>query len=337
MVQDQLVDYVSSQMALGVSRDSIKTALTGAGWVASDVEDTLKKVEASRQGAAPMGGVPGPAKMGEPQTIRVSDLVSGSGSGSSSFGSASPMHGTSPVGVASAPGAAAGGTPAMAAKPMSLSSLTASKINPKSGGLGGQPAAAKPLQSFSANEFPPRKGGKVVMIVAWVLVVAFAGFAGYLYMQNSGLSSQVTTLTSQSQGVSSNMTSLTDQVQGLDASNTALAAENASLTAENADLTNNLAFVVVPAGPSGVTTSTVSITGTIQYIKPVYVLTTSYGVTAYVKNSSDAKVVAALAPFLTAATSTASGTTPEAVTLTGTHEAGSTYITVTAVNGTAVE
>ena len=45
MVQDQLVEYVSSQIKLGISRDAIKSALVGVGWAPLDVEDTLKKVE----------------------------------------------------------------------------------------------------------------------------------------------------------------------------------------------------------------------------------------------------------------------------------------------------
>jgi uncharacterized protein Smg (DUF494 family) len=54
MVQDSLVEYISSQMKAGISRDAIKASLVGAGWQAADVEDTLKKVEvagSSRDGA----------------------------------------------------------------------------------------------------------------------------------------------------------------------------------------------------------------------------------------------------------------------------------------------
>ena len=48
MVQESIVEYINAQMKLGVSRDVIKTTLTGAGWVAADVEDTLKKVESAK-------------------------------------------------------------------------------------------------------------------------------------------------------------------------------------------------------------------------------------------------------------------------------------------------
>ena len=105
MVQDHLVEYVSTQIKLGISRDAIKTALTGVGWSAPDVEDTLKKVEggsaptavqpaAAQKAVEPsspapaaaspkfvsfsaQGTVVGQAKNPDPQTVRVSDLVSG--------------------------------------------------------------------------------------------------------------------------------------------------------------------------------------------------------------------------------------------------------------------
>ena len=48
MVQESIVEYINAQMKLGVSRDTIKTTLTGAGWVVADVEDTLKKVELAK-------------------------------------------------------------------------------------------------------------------------------------------------------------------------------------------------------------------------------------------------------------------------------------------------
>src|SRR5258708_3557009 len=91
MVQDQLVDYISSQMKLGVTRDAIKSSLVGAGWQAMDVEDTLKKAEgaktvlpavtsssmsSSKAGSAfPSTGMSS-SKPSDASVIRVSDLIS---------------------------------------------------------------------------------------------------------------------------------------------------------------------------------------------------------------------------------------------------------------------
>ena len=77
-----------AQRKLGVADDVIKSALVGAGWVSLDVEDTFKKINvavssplAAVQATKPSGMVSAsPAvvsKSTEPQTIRVSDLVSG--------------------------------------------------------------------------------------------------------------------------------------------------------------------------------------------------------------------------------------------------------------------
>ena len=173
------------------------------------------------------------------------------------------------------------------------------------------------------------KRGHVMMIVGIVLIILFAGLAGFLYWENSGLAAKVASLGGQSAGVTANLSSLNDQVQALTASNTALAAQEATLTAQNDDLLNNLSFIAVPLNASGTpASSTVSVNGTLTGGKSSYVLTTAYGVVVYVRNVKDASVTAALAP-LVGSTST--------VQLTGTHVAGSQYLTVTGVNGAALQ
>ena len=308
MIQDQLVEYVSSQLKAGVSRDAVKAALTGVGWPAGDVEDTLKKVEgagkpaapagaavpagAAPAGAMPMAGMPASVKPmsampsstvkpsgPQPQSIRMSDLVS-----ASTAGSVSPLP----------------------------------SVSPKA-----QSATARPMNAVAAP-----KRGRAMMIVGIVVVVALAGLAGFLYWENNGLAAKVASLGGESANVTSNLSSLNGQVEALTASNTVLTAQEASLTAENADLLNNLSFVAVPVGVTGASaTSTVSVSGALTGGKSSYVLTTAYGVVIYVSNAKDAKVAAALTPLI-GSTST--------VQLAGTHAAGSQYILVTGVNGTAL-
>ena len=60
MIQDQLVEYISSQMKLGVSRDAIKSALAGVGWQVADIEDSLKKVEGAAVQPITMAAQPQP-------------------------------------------------------------------------------------------------------------------------------------------------------------------------------------------------------------------------------------------------------------------------------------
>ena len=332
MVQDQLVEYVSSQLKLGISRDAIKSALTGVGWAPLDVEDTLKKVEG---GAAPagvqaavapktaapasgMGAVSsspkivsfsaGPSAAGSPsigptqvkgpeaQTVRVSDLVSSvaPASGSPSAASARPISlGTKetavPAGAAAQPKAAMGGS-------FSGAAITAGAMGTK------------------------KKGVNWVEIIVVVLLVVFVGLSGYLFMQNSSMSSQLKAASGQSQSASQSSAAA---MQTLNASNTALTAEVASATAMNQDLAMNLSFFVVPSGAATSATS-VTVSGTLSagLTKGTYMVTTPYGVKVYVKNSFDKNVAAALQPLL--------GTT---VQIAGTYVPGTPNVTVTTVNG----
>ena len=68
MVNQQLVEYVKSQFALGASRDSIRSALVGAGWADVDVDDSVKSAEALPMADAQNSKV-------APTTISMSDLI----------------------------------------------------------------------------------------------------------------------------------------------------------------------------------------------------------------------------------------------------------------------
>jgi hypothetical protein len=305
MIQDTLVDYISSQMKSGVSRDAIKAALVGAGWAALDVEDTLKKVESpvmsSVQPAKPMGvssaaagsffsgggaSLKSSEKNPEPQTIKVSDLVSASASASPSVSSGFPKE--SPV----------------------------------------VKSTANPARMGTMGTIKPEKSGHG-FVATWIfsiVIVILAGLSGYLFWQNNTLMGEIGSVNVQSQGVTGQVTSFQSQIQALDASNTALAGQVATLTAINQDLTTNLSLVtVLRTANSGTPTSTpITVSGSISGGKPVYVLTTGLGVAVSVKNYADAGVRVALQPWVGSST---------VVQVAGTYIPGSSAITVTSVNG----
>jgi len=305
MVQDQLVEYVSSQLKLGISRDAVKSALAGAGWIATDVEDTLKKVEGANKPAAPATSS-APAVSSKPAYSQI---------GASSF-------------TAPASGAAkSADQPSI--KVSDLISASGSAMSFSNNSVAGQQGKmVQKTKAFVEDPMPASKTkrGLILKIVGLAVILGLGGFAGYLYFQNNDLAAKVATLGGASADVTSRVASLTGQVQALNASNTALAAEARSLTAENALLQANLSFAAVPLASSGVSTSsqTVSISGKLTAGKSSYTLTTSYGVLVFVQNAKDTKVDAALKPLLTSTSS---------VMLVGTHVPGSQYITVTAVNG----
>ena len=320
MVQEQLSEYVSSQLKLGVSRDAIKAALIGAGWMAVDVEDTLKKIEGagkpasvtsatspviiSQKPSSSMSGSSSVSKPNELQSIRMSDLVSASQT-------ASP----SPAAAAASTNQKSQGT----AGPVGMSSLQNKPLD-----LG------KPKTMAASMETAPAQKRKLplMMIVGIVLLLGFAGSAAFFYFENNALAAKVAQLGSASADVTSRMTTLTGQVQTLQTSNTELTAQATALTADNAVLKTNLSFAVVPPNSSSTPASeTVSISGTLTSGKTSFTLTTQYGIVVFVKNAQDPKLVAVLVPLVTA---------KQPVMLTGTHVPGSQFLTVTAVNGAAL-
>jgi hypothetical protein len=266
MVQPQLTEYISSQVKLGVSRQAIKSALVGAGWAETDVEDTLKKVEeASKLAAAAM-----PTKsVAAPQSVRMSDLISAS---------AWPAAG-------------------------SMASGALKKSDSKSEPPLDLAKAKMPKEMVFS---PKAGGGATMKIVMGILILGLAGLAGFFYSQNSSLGARVAKVASESADVAARAATLNNQVKALTASTTALAAEVASLTAENAELRANLSFAAVPPISSGAPSSeTVSISGRLTGGKSSFTLTTPYGVLVFVQNAKDAKVSAALTPLLTSTSSVA--------------------------------
>jgi len=339
MVQEQIVDYISAQFKLGVSRDAVKMSLVGAGWAAADVEDTLKKVElgAAAQPAAavapvtvvvakPAVTVSSPVSQ-QPQTIKVSDLVS----------SAPPT--TLP---ASKPAAAR----SSAAEPTLVASHASSKT--------------KPQDSFVDPSYstPKKHGSKwmlITVIVVALIAIAAGGFAAFLYTQNNTLNSQLTALNGQSSGVTSQLSALQAQMS---ASTTALTAQVAAVSTQLQELRTELSFYAPATSTATSTpTSSATISGTVSGGGKIpYMITAMYGARIYVANSKATSVIMTLTPLLgtitypapastTVATSTVNASTtpapaptpivtpPTAAQFSGVYVPGADTITITGVNG----
>ncbi len=337
MVQDQLVEYISSQLKAGVSADSVKAALVGAGWQAVDVDDTMKNVQspagaasaspaeakpasaspASSSSPFPQSSVQPKAQTAGPQVIRVSDLVSASPDPKPmSFAAApseKPSVAASTISSAKTDAVmskiAAGARPAGAIKPTSMS----------------MPASASMSPSGMAAGSARKSHSLAVESVLGILMVLFAAAALFMFFENRTLSAQVASVDGQSSGVSSQLSALQAQFQ---ASTTALAAQMASTTAANTDLLLDLSFYAVPPGAPATTTPTSALKGTVLGGgKYQYFITTMYGAKVYVANSKDPRVVALLQPLI--------GGTSIAM-FSGDYVPGADTITITAVNGTPV-
>jgi hypothetical protein len=225
------------------------------------------------------------------------------------------------------------------------------------------PAGKKTADTFQAASMPGVKlhgsrGPLITEIVLVVIVVVAAGLAGFLFMQNNSLNSQLSALNGQSSGVNTQLSALQAQVA---ASTTALTAQVSTLDAANQELQTELSFVVVPAGTASGATSTATMNGTVAAGKSGYVITATYGTKILVANSKTASVIAALTPLMPAAPATATSTAGKAATstatstvaaatsttpaapaapvtaqFTGTYVPGSDTITLTSVNGTSL-
>lgn len=330
MVHDQLVDYISSQMKLGVSREAISSALVSAGWVAADVEDTIKKVESTK-----------PAQ----PAAAASSMSSGT---SSAMSSAKPMGtgamSSSPMGAGTTAKPAAMSTGAMAA-PATTATATATAMKPM-GAAGPQvikvsdlvsttpgatvnaanPAKVDPGKfggKVTGNSFQattataaPKKGGSGMKIVAIVLVLIFAAAAGYFYWQNTTLAAKISSLTGSSSQVNSQLTDLQTK---LNTTNSDLSNQISALKQANDDLTLQLSFF---AASKNATTTQATISGTLANgnAKDPYKITTPRSVDIYITSATAAKILTTLKSLVGGQ-----------VQVAGTYIPGSDQLTVTSI------
>ncbi|HUZ93040.1 MAG TPA: hypothetical protein VNG29_03545 [Candidatus Paceibacterota bacterium] len=69
MVNKQIADYYNAQVGAGAEREEVRKALVGAGWPATDVDDSIKSAEPSAPAAIASASAKAPAM------ISVSDLI----------------------------------------------------------------------------------------------------------------------------------------------------------------------------------------------------------------------------------------------------------------------
>lgn len=322
-------------MKAGVSRDAIKATLTGAGWQAVDVEDTLKKIE--------------PTKVAEPISMAAASVKPAESMSASKFmnpaSSANPAPQTIKMSDLVSPSA----TTSSPAKPITTSKSPLTGPMPVTTG----PAGVKSANTYQASAFPGNKphgsrGPLITEIILAIVIIVVGVFAGFLYMQNKSLNAQLGSLNGQSSGVDSQLSALQAQVA---ASTTALTAQVSSLNAETEELQMELSFYAAPSGTVPGATSTATITGVVSGGgKSLYVVTTMYGAKIYIANSKSASVIAALAPLTGTANATTTASTtsstiptlpitpvgPTSAQFSGTYVPGLDSMTLTAVNGTAL-
>jgi hypothetical protein len=172
------------------------------------------------------------------------------------------------------------------------------------------------------EDHPQAKKFVISMAVMGAVILLLAGALAFVYFNLNG---QLEAAQNGNPGDTAQVADLQQQVAQLTAANADLTARGQVLNVDSQDLLSELGFFIP-------TTSTAPVSATVKgtlsgNASTTFALMTSHNVKITILNSKDVKVSAALAP-LSGATTT--------VVLAGTHPAGSTNLTVTSVNGTAL-
>ncbi len=299
MANQQLVDYIKSQLALGVGKEAVRGELAQTGWSKEDIEDSIRTAEAVSVAAVPTSSVREPVSQarqgGEnenvrrtpaqivPSTISMSDLIPSS---------------------------------QLEMAPIANMKATSGK---------GDKKAVFPDASHGSRRLP-KFHASIAVIILIVVSLAFAGGAAYFYMQGKSLQEKSVVLGAANDTMSTKIGSLNAQVADLTKAGDDLKAQVGTLTGEKAELAKYLVFFVAPPGSGS--EASVDVKGALSGGgKVLYALTLENGIRLSMVNSKDAKVDAAFK----ALASTSS------VQIAGTHTPGFRDVTVTAVNGTSVQ
>lgn len=187
-VNPQLKEYVDQQVKLGVSNDVIKTALLGAGWRESDINEVMNLLPSSGVGAAK------PAEI-KPVEVKISSQEKPPPVSFVTSDIFQPKNEPVFESKGTAPQASFPGN-----KP---------QIIPTAGGAGPE----------SGSGFFKKP---IVPITLGVLVLLFAALAGFFYIQNNGLQTKITSLTEENASLTVKLNSsatdkkgFTDQIVSL--------------------------------------------------------------------------------------------------------------------------
>lgn len=299
MIQQQIVDYAKSQLALGVDHEAIKSALIETGWTKAEVDESLdaaagitkpkaQKPEAKQSETRVVfepikGFIKKEDGLKEP-TIIVSDLT------------ASP-------------------------KP-SINILAKQKdaVEKKQQGKTGEKTMATPITANSSGRLFGIDRSLIFTTTLEILVIGFAASTVIFYLNTVSLNKEVGKLRSAAGAVNSQTEELNHKIDGLQT-------EVNSLRSENKLLTTELSFFAAPPTTSAMDIFTLSdLKGMLSGgEKNPYVLTTGLGSKISIKNFKDGAVNNVLKPLV-----------GQEISISGTYSPGSGMATINAVNGNAI-
>lgn len=318
----ELKNYITEQTKLGVSKDTIKSALLSAGWKEDDISQAVAEASLDAQGAVASKPYSPIQPVQEVKPSQPTQPIQ-------SIQQTQPVQQAKPVDISRTfkpAGVSVSSSPAVKSP---VSFVTSDIFQPKGESVFQSPSAKSQTASASTDVKPQTismqqsgkssgKGGKILPITLGVLSLALLGGDVYFFLQNGDLNSKLSSL-------GSGKTSSDSQITSLSAEKNNLTQQIDSLNKTVADLNNQLAIFAVPADSSSTPVS-FSITGTLSGGgKLAYSLTTNKNITLSIKNSKDADVETVLRPLVGGQ-----------VSLAGTHQPGSNQLTVETVNGQPV-
>ncbi|MEK7546641.1 MAG: hypothetical protein AAB536_00440 [Patescibacteria group bacterium] len=319
----QLKDYIVQQTNSGVSKDTVKSALVGAGWKEEDINQAIAEVQAEPQNMAPLKPIlpiqpvqqnqisqsarqPQSQPLQQPQQSQPAKPAEVSQT-SKPYGFSAAPEKTSPV------------------------SFVTSDIFQSKGETVFQPSSEKRPTSPDSSAVKPQMlsgvqkerfggmSGKIFPISLGIVSVALLGGNIYFFLQNGDLRSQIDSL-------NSGKTSFEGQIASLAGDKKNLTDQVDSLNKTITELNNQLSIFAIPADGATTTIPFNAIGALGGGGKSLYSITTNKNIVLFVKNSKDAGVDAGLKPLLGAQ-----------VSLEGTHQAGSNQLTITTINGQSVQ
>ncbi|MEY4731485.1 MAG: hypothetical protein RL681_431 [Candidatus Parcubacteria bacterium] len=268
MVNQQLIDYIKSQLQVGVGKDVIKSALLESGWAVVDVEDALKQASIAARTTAPGAAV-------QPAAQSVAASAGGVVMTSDIF---QPKN--EPV---FDPKATVGSAAKAQAQPAGVTGKSAGPV------VVGAAAAA------SASSGGRKFGGSFMVTIALgVGFVVCAGAAVYFYMQKSDLATQLVPL----EATRTEADALKQKMTVLQQERDNLTAQVAQLQTTNGTLVGDLALFKMPDGTAPGATDGVVVTGTLRQDGSQFTIFTANEITIVIKNSKEAKVSGVLQPLI---------------------------------------
>lgn len=329
MINDQLISYIKQQLERGISEEVIKNELLKVGWKETDFSEAMEKIKPSAYkdkteilaGEAPneitaqasQEAAAGTLEEKQQPELATADLPQEEKKETNEGGGAKSLFEVKElIDVSNLSGSEL--KEVNLQEEVSPGQESSSEEITKQATPDDKQKTAAGSSLVSGNVFP-----KLALGILGLLALVGLGVGGFFYLKNSKLESSASLLNSEKE-------SLNNEISRLSKEKSDLEKQIGSLLESNRALEEQLSIFAIPPDASSSEEMPLTVKGTLKLAKDQFTLTTDKSIVVYVKNSKDAKVKAALEPFV--------GTIVE---LSGVHLVGSPNLVVSAVNGKPIE